>query len=122
MKHLPLVLMLALFGCGRAESPADQFSRQIQEWVPVGTPLLSARQVLEEHQFICTTVSYTNKETMVQDHQDSIFFTTGVIRDGKVQAVTNVTILDFKNQSAGGRLTAVNGQIVGNYSTWKKNL
>lgn len=105
--------MLALFGCGRSESPADRLSRQIQEWVPVGTPLASAQQILEQHQFSCSVDSYTNNEAMLRDHQDYFPFTSGIIRDGKFQAVTNVSILHFKNQNSDGTLTIVNGQNTG---------
>jgi hypothetical protein len=116
MRFLPFILMLALFGCGRAESPADRLSRQIQEWVPVGTPLASAQQILEQHQFSCSVVSYTNKEAMIHDHQDYFPFTTGIIRDGKFQAVTNVSNLSFKNHDSDGTLTIVNGQNTGRCS------
>ena len=113
MKYLPLILMFAIFGCGRTGSPSEDLNQQILEWVPAGTPLSSARQILEQHQFTCTVVSYTNMEAMVRDHQDAFPFTTGVLRDGKIQAVTNVSILHFKSQKAEGRLTSVNSQFTG---------
>jgi hypothetical protein len=114
MKYLPFILMLALFGCERTESPADGLSRQIKEWIPVGTPLASAQQILEQHQFTCSVDSYTNKEEMLHDHQDYFPFTTGIIWDGKFQTVTNVSNLHFKNQNSQGTLTIVNGRNTGN--------
>ena len=118
MKLPPFILMFALFGCARSDSdnPASHTSRQIEEWVPPGTSLALARQIMEQHQFACTVVSYDSKAAMPPG-ADTLRWDTGIIRDGKPESVTNLTLLICRrNETNGGvwvyetTLTVLNGE------------
>jgi len=110
--------MFALFGCARSDSdnPASQMNRQIREWVPPGTSLAVARQIMEQHQFACTVASYDSKAAMPPG-ADTLRWDTGIIRDGKPESVTNFTLLICRrNETNGGvwvyetTLTVLNGE------------
>jgi hypothetical protein len=96
MKILPYILLVALIGCSRSEkpNPASQMSQQIQQWVPKGTPVAAARQIMEQHQFVCAVGSYDSKAAMPPG-SDPLWWDVGgfISRDGKTLPVTNVTIL-----------------------------
>lgn len=64
------------------------------EWfgIPAGISLASARQIMEQHQFACTVGSYDSKVAMPPG-SDAIRWDTGIIRDGKPAALTNLTLL-----------------------------
>jgi hypothetical protein len=106
------------------ERPGRKMSRQIQQWVPVETSLASARQIMERHQFTCSVDSYDNLKTMTND-PEAFIWTTGIIRDGKFEAVTNITNLNCKWTDSTAKydftLTVINGQYVGRLrgSTWR---
>lgn len=116
MKLLPFILMFVLAGCSQPESPATQMSHQIQEWVPAGTSLAAARQIMEQHQFTCTVGSYESKAAMPPG-SDTIRWDTGIIRNGKPAALTNLTLLNcIRTETNGGvwihevTLTVLNGK------------
>ena len=118
MKLPPFILMFALFGCARSDSdnPASHTSRQIEEWVPPGTSLALARQIMEQHQFACTVASSDSKAAMPPG-TDTIRWDTGIIRDGKPESVTNLSLLICRrNETNDGvwvceaTLTVLNGE------------
>jgi hypothetical protein len=116
MKFLPFILIFALAGCSQPENPATQLSHQIQEWVPAGTPLASARQIMEQHQFACTVSSYDSKSAMPSG-SDTIRWDTGIIRDGKPAALTNLSLMTCSRTETNGSvlvyeatLTVLNGE------------
>src|SRR5271170_7804652 len=56
MKFLALALILAVVGCASDEplsTDPDQATTQIQSWVPLGTTLADARQIMQDRQFAC---------------------------------------------------------------------
>ena len=116
MKFLPFILMFALAGCSQPENPATQMSHQIQEWVPAGTALASARQIMEQHQFACTVGSYDSKAAMPPG-SDTIRWDTGVLKDGRYAALTNLSLLTCSRTETNGSvlvyeatLTVLNGE------------
>jgi len=126
MKILPFVLLFAITGCSRPENPATQVSREIQQWIPVGTPLVAAQKILEQHQYVFSIDSYANQQEMngsvAGSKKDSSFdyWHTGVFRNGKTEAVTNICILSCRRIITGDQhgdyhvtLRSINGQIEG---------
>jgi hypothetical protein len=103
MKTLTLILLLALIGCSRSESPAQKASKQIQQWIPTGTSLASARQIVEQHGFTCSTISYDSMKAITND-PDAIQWTKEfILKHQKTEVVTNISVLksvwtDSKNQ------------------------
>ena len=52
--RLSLVSCLAallLTGC--ISTDPVRFARQVQDWVPLGTPVADAQRIMEKHKFIC---------------------------------------------------------------------
>jgi hypothetical protein len=59
MKYAVVILILALAGCGRRAAVLAQpvrVMKQVQEWVPSGTPVAEAEKILASHQFSPTLV------------------------------------------------------------------
>ena len=122
MKIIPFILIFVLVGCGRGKAPESQStrtSRQIEKWVPDGKDLASAQQIMEQHHFICSTMSYTNADGMTHDAA-SIYWSQGIVRDGETEIVTNITILicqdtdtNNKAKKCVARLPVVNGKTAG---------
>jgi hypothetical protein len=108
MKLLPYILLFVLVGCGPSELQTRKLSEQISQLVPDGTPLASARQIMEQHQFTCSVVSY-EKQSQTTNSADAILWTTFVVRDGLRQAVTNITHLECKASRRRVTITVVNG-------------
>lgn len=55
-----LFLIVALVGClcaGCVSANPQKFSRQVQKWVPLGTPMAEAGRVMKHHGFDCTLVT-----------------------------------------------------------------
>jgi hypothetical protein len=129
MKILPIILLVTLIGCSRSETPdpASQMSQQIQHWVPKGTSVAAARQILEQHQFVCTVGSYDSRAAMPPG-SDPLWWDVGsfVGRDGKTMPVTNVTILTCKldntNEAYDATLSTVNGETDGRYNVSSRRL
>jgi hypothetical protein len=100
-------------------TPATRMSQQIQKWIPVGTSLTSAEQILEQHHFTCVVDSYDRRAAMPPG-SDTLRWDTGIVRNGISAAVTNISILkcewtDTSDNSRRyrARLTAINGEIEG---------
>ena len=125
MKTLPFILLVALLGCSHSESPnpATRMSQQLQQWVPKGTPVSTARQLMEQHQFVCTVGSYDSRAAMPPG-SDQGWWAVGsfITSDGKTVPVTNITILTCKRAdttndvcSYEAILTSVDGEFDGTY-------
>ena len=144
MRVMLFILLFALVGCSRqapsnSTSPltnsalppssaapsltnsASQMSHQIQHWIPKGTSVGAARQIMEQHQFVCTVASYDNKAAMPPG-SDLHWWNVGsfTTSTGINLPVTNVTIVtcklaDSTNDvwSYTARLTAVDGEYDG---------
>ena len=57
---LACIALLAFGGCAHSEKLSDQPAQaliQIQNWVPVGTPLADARQIMKQHRFSCSEMT-----------------------------------------------------------------
>ena len=98
VKLLPFILMLALAGCGNRESRDKQMAQQINQWVPMWTSLQTTRQIMEQHQFACSTISYDSIDQMSNSHGEAFrdeydLWTKFVDQKGKTQTVTNITHL-----------------------------
>ena len=123
MKVLVFILLVALVGCSRSDtaSPALQMSRQIQQWIPKGTPVAAVRELMEQHQFVCTVDSYASREAMPPG-SDRLWWNIGsfISRDGRTLPVTNVTILACKRADTHieyqATFTAVDGEFDGRYA------
>ena len=107
-----LILLVVLTGCSHSASRAEKLSRQIQQWVPDGTPLAAARQMMQQHQFKCSVISFDNAEQMTNS-ADAVLWKTIVVRDGQHFAVTNVSHLECKTPQCGITFSVVNGETVG---------
>lgn len=101
MRIVALAVMFAVTGCAShknydeklSEQPA-QATIQIQQWVPVGTPVADALRIMEQHHFTCYS---TNADSVYFDYQltDSQFslavfedwIVTLVLNDGEVSGV-----------------------------------
>jgi hypothetical protein len=112
MKILPFILLVALTGCSHPESRAQKMGEQISQWVPDGTPLASARQIMEQHQFTCSVASYTNAEQMAGS-ADAVLWSTIVTRDGQHFPVTNISHLECKTPQCDITFTVINGEVSG---------
>src|ERR1039458_1024591 len=103
MKTLTLILLLALIGCSRSESPSQKASKQIQQWIPPETSLASARQIVEQHGFTCSIVSYDSIGAITND-PDAIQWTKEfMLRNGKTEAVTNISVLNCDWADSGNK-------------------
>jgi hypothetical protein len=100
--------------------PDSQMSLQIQHWVPKRTSVAAARQIMEQHQFVCAVGSYDSRAAMPPG-SDPFWWKVGsfIGRDGKTMPVTNVTLLSCKfdntNEIWEATLSAVNGETDGRY-------
>src|SRR5580704_6699506 len=96
MKIFSIILLVALVGCSRSETPsqASQMSQQIEHWVPKGTSVSKARQIMDQHQFVCTVGSYDSKAAMPSG-SDPLWWEIGsfISANGRTLRVTNVTLL-----------------------------
>jgi hypothetical protein len=98
-------------------------SQQIQQWIPQGTPVVELRQIMEQHQFVCTVGSYDSKAAMPPG-SDPLWWDVGgfITKGGKTLPVTNVAIFTCKRTDTNSdgwayeaRLTAVDGEFDGRY-------
>ena len=112
MRTLPVILLVALAGCGGPESRAEKMGQQISQWVPDGTPLAAARQAMERHQFTCSVVSYANAGEM-SNSPDAVLWKTIVTRDRQHFAVTNISHLECKKPECSITFTVINGEVSG---------
>ncbi len=93
--------------------------KQLSQWVPYGTPMASARQIMESHGFTCSTVSFdslaqmTNRDDAIRDGP---MWKVILQRDGFRQAVTNLSYLDCKRTNTTTcdvRFILLNGEVEG---------
>src|SRR5690242_6831631 len=105
MKLSPLILLIALIGCSRSETPnpASQMSHQIQQWVPDQASLVTVREIMEQHHFGCSVQSYTNSQAT--DVADGDILGQTVRIKGQAQVVTNVCYLKCVSPSGQARFT-----------------
>jgi hypothetical protein len=125
MKVLPFILLVVLVGCSRQvpSNTASQMSHQIQQWVPRGTRVAAVRQIMEQHQFVCTVGSYESRAAMPPGSDPKWWDVEGYITSGgETLPVTNVTILTCKRADTtndawayDATLTAVDGEVDGSY-------
>jgi len=109
MKILPFILLLVLVGCGDSNGLGPQMSHQINQWVPDGTRLVTARQTMEQHEFTCTVTTYGSKSEMPAG-SDISWWDNG-------SGATNVSVLKCRRNDTNAiyeaTLTAVNGKMQG---------
>jgi hypothetical protein len=110
MRILALAFILALAGCAHDEKLSEQPATavtQIQNWIPVGTSLADAQRIMEQHLFICSTMTNSSfgdlkaADFLYCDRRDSDSRVTPivtrrwqvalVVADGKISAVRVAT-------------------------------
>lgn len=78
--------------------------------------MISAQQIMEQHQFSCLVTSYTNKQGMIKngaEDLDAHWWDTTLRENGRSVAVTNITHLEFRKTNVWGVLTYINGNYAG---------
>jgi hypothetical protein len=127
MKYLPFILLVALVGCVHKETSIQTAARvqrsiqQVQHWVPNGTPQASARQIMEQHHFICSDgASFDNAaEDMIHTgdpdikEADKLIWKTDIVKNSQHFAVTNVAHLWCERNDCVITLYFANGETVG---------
>src|SRR5579859_187598 len=94
MKAIPFILPLILLGCSQSAQPAHRPGDQFLKWVPWDTPLESARQIMEQHGFVCAVATYAGPEQMTNTAQaDAGLWNAVEITNGVTYRVTNVAHL-----------------------------
>ena len=100
MKILPFILVIALIGCSCSKSPAKKMAKELPQWIPTGTSLVAARQIMEQHQYVCSVVSYdnvgaiNNKPHLDAADLDAVQWTQVYMqRSGESEPATNISIL-----------------------------
>ena len=120
MLFFVLALALALAGCEPPESRGSRMGKQLSQWVPDGTPMASARQIMETHGFTCSITSFGSLEQMT-NHDEAILdghlWSAILKRNGTTQPVTNLSYLDCKrtnnNRTCDVRFIFLNGEVEG---------
>ncbi len=115
MKSIAMILLVLLstaIGCGHREPASTRASRQLRQWVPVGTPLESARLIMEQHHFTCSVDSYTNKQGMIRsgaEDPNAVYWDTGIWVNGRAVRITNITNLTCTRTNCSAVFTFMNG-------------
>jgi hypothetical protein len=105
MRICTVILLVALCGCSRAERLSEQPSKaasQIESWVPLGTSLSDARQIMQQHRFTCSVVTNGSfEELRGADYLYCDYSASGTVRrrwqaalvlvEGKVSAIRVTT-------------------------------
>jgi hypothetical protein len=110
MKSATFILLLGLVGC--SHSDLRESTQQIIELLPFGTPLALARQAMEQRQFNCSIVSYTNA-AQARNQAEWNLWNTPVVKGGQRFAVTNVSVLRCTRTNCVVTFTVVNGETSG---------
>ncbi len=110
MRILPFVLLAGLAGCSYSETRKS--SEQILELVPLGTPLASAQQAMEQRQFKCSVVSYSDPSQMTNSSELRIW-RQDIVRGGQHFPVTNVARLKCERTNCVVMFTVLNGETTG---------
>ena len=100
------LLSAALAACllaGCVSTNSATFARQVQEWVPLGTPAAEAQRIMEKHKFVChildqkpdrplsvATLSCERKTGVLSSLAD--WQADFDIRDGKVAAYGHIDL------------------------------
>ena len=118
MKLLTFILMLALVGCGSRESRDKQTAQQIRQWVPQWTSLQTTRQIMEQHQFACSIISYDSVAQMTNspdkdDRELDSVWTRFHDQKGQPETVTNVTHLECKSAKCDIVFMIANDKMIG---------
>jgi hypothetical protein len=91
MKLLPLILLLLCFGCSKhTPHPTEKLNGELIQLVPFGTSLESAKQTVEQRQYVYTVRNYSHPEAMPTDEERTLFVKRYITAD----VVTNVSYLD----------------------------
>ena len=54
VRFITLAVLLAAWGvAGCMSTSPEKFTRQVKEWVPIGTPEAEAKRIMEHHGFEC---------------------------------------------------------------------
>jgi uncharacterized protein YcfL len=95
MKTLLFILVFALVGCSHSEPPAKDLATELIEWIPAGSSLASVRQIMEQHQFVCSIVSYNDVNAMSNTNPNAFSWTQSFIHNSGIsEPVTNITTLN----------------------------
>ena len=91
MKTLLLLFLLLCFGCSKqTPSPVEKLNSELIRVIPFGTSLESAKQMMEQRQYVCTVKSYSRPEAMPTIEERKLF----VRRSINAEVVTNVSYLE----------------------------
>ena len=94
MKTFPLVLLFALVGSSNSEPPAKNLADELIQWIPAGSSLAAVRQIMEQHQFVCSIVSYDDLNAM-SNNPTAFWWTKSFIQNsGRSEPVINITTLN----------------------------
>jgi len=97
MKALYIIALLAAAGCSQPESQVSHLS-QIKQWMPDGSSLASARQVMEQHQYSCSVTCFDSREKMPAVlGADKSLWDHGVLKNNKVETATNISLLTCRS-------------------------
>ena len=110
MKTLALAFVLAVAGCAHDDRLSEQpttATAQVQSWIPVGTSLADAQQIMEQHHFTCSIMTNSSfgdlkaVDFLYCDYSDSDNHITPIVvrrwqvalvlADGKVSAIRLTT-------------------------------
>lgn len=84
---------------------------EIHRWIPAGASLASAQQIMEQHQYVCSTVSYDNVDS-ITNNPCAVEWTKDFVRSHASKAVTNITVLDCdKPNDRHTQLLVINGKM-----------
>lgn len=116
-----LLVLISLAGVGwlyqlcSVKIKSAKIDSQLHEWIPEGTPVASARQIMEQRQFTCSVVSFDNIRA-ITNNPDAVQWTQNfILENRKTEAVTNISVLncyDQRNRCSAGWL-AINNRMLG---------
>ena len=93
---------------GRNPSEPPRTTSHILELVPMGTTLEAARQIMTEHQFVCSVDCYTNPAQM----SNGAIWNTAYVKGGRRFAVTNVSRLKCESNGCAVTFWLVNSETI----------
>jgi hypothetical protein len=104
MRVFAIILLFVITGCTHREllsGEQAEATSQVQQWVPVGTPVADAIRIMEQHRFTCMVVNH-GATYLDCDYRSSGSISNPVlvcgyasfpVMDGKVSAVQVRTYL-----------------------------
>jgi len=66
---------------------------ELHQWIPADTSLASARQIMEQHQYACSVVSYDTLNS-ITNNSNAVQWTKDFIQNHASEVVTNISVLD----------------------------